>query len=201
MFSVPLICSSSGVATVSATVLGLAPGNSAVTTTEGGTTSGYSEIGNCVIDIRPARKMATEMTPAKIGRSMKNFDRYIFGNSARAADLRLIACSSAIGLRRHGRARSEPLQVIEDHAVACFDARENNAIAIDLRAKLYGAIFGLVAIADHEYEALALVAADGALRHKKCVIERTGAHAHRHEHAGDQGAVFVAKAGAGTDRS
>ena len=47
MFSVPLICSSSGVATVSAMVAGLAPGNCAVTTTDGGTTSGYSEIGNC----------------------------------------------------------------------------------------------------------------------------------------------------------
>src|ERR1700732_1411803 len=77
MFSVPLICSSSGVATVSATVSGLAPGNNAVTTTDGGTTSGYSEIGNCVIEIRPARKMATEMTPAKIGRSMKNRERYM----------------------------------------------------------------------------------------------------------------------------
>src|ERR1700730_8924345 len=77
MFSVPLICSSSGVATVSATVSGLAPGNNAVTTTDGGTTSGYSEIGNCVIAIRPARKLPTEMTPAKIGRSMKNLDKDI----------------------------------------------------------------------------------------------------------------------------
>src|SRR5471032_1938618 len=76
MFSVPLICSSSGVATVSAITLGLAPGNCAFTTTDGGTTSGYSEIGNCVIAIRPARKMATEITPAKIGRSIKNFDRF-----------------------------------------------------------------------------------------------------------------------------
>ncbi len=76
MPSTPLICSSSGVATVSAMVLGLAPGNSAFTTTEGGTTSGYSEIGSCVSAIRPARKMTTEITPAKIGRSMKNLDRF-----------------------------------------------------------------------------------------------------------------------------
>ena len=46
MFSVPLICSSSGDATVSAITLGLAPGNCAFTTTVGGTTSGYSEIGS-----------------------------------------------------------------------------------------------------------------------------------------------------------
>src|ERR1700742_686589 len=75
MFSVPLICSSNGVATVSAIVLGLAPGNCAFTTTDGGTTSGYSEIGSCVIAINPARKITIEITPAKIGRSMKNLDR------------------------------------------------------------------------------------------------------------------------------
>jgi hypothetical protein len=42
MFSTPLIASSSGVATVSAITLGLAPGYCARTTTDGGTTSGYS---------------------------------------------------------------------------------------------------------------------------------------------------------------
>src|SRR5277367_941960 len=75
MFSVPLTCSSSGVATVSAITFGLAPGNCAFTTTDGGTTSGYSEIGSCVIAISPARKMMMEITPAKIGRSTKNLDR------------------------------------------------------------------------------------------------------------------------------
>src|SRR6516165_1882630 len=77
MFSTPLICSSSGVATVSATVTGFAPGNWAVTCTEGGTTSGYSEIGSRGIAIRPARKITDEMTPAKIGRSIKNRDKDI----------------------------------------------------------------------------------------------------------------------------
>ena len=46
MFSVPLISCSSGAATVSAITLGLAPGYWARTTTVGGTTSGYSEIGS-----------------------------------------------------------------------------------------------------------------------------------------------------------
>ena len=45
-FSTPLICSSSGVATVSEITRGFAPGNCARTTTCGGATSGYSEIGN-----------------------------------------------------------------------------------------------------------------------------------------------------------
>ncbi len=71
----PLICSSSGVATVSAMTLGLAPGNCAFTTTVGGTTSGYSEIGSWKTETAPARKMRTEMTPAKIGRSMKKWEK------------------------------------------------------------------------------------------------------------------------------
>src|SRR5579862_3656118 len=77
MFSVPLICSSSGEATVSAITLGLAPGNCAFTTTVGGTTSGYSEIGSWNSVTAPARKMSSEITPAKIGRSMKNLDRFM----------------------------------------------------------------------------------------------------------------------------
>src|ERR1700722_680503 len=125
MFSVPLICSSSGVATVSATVSGFAPGNNAVTTTDGGTTSGYSEIGNRVIGIRPARKMATELTPAKIGRSMKNLARDIFGFSAVPPDPKLarkrsIADGPGIGWRIDRSAGRKPLQVIQDHALAGF---------------------------------------------------------------------------------
>src|SRR5690348_6498116 len=100
MFSVPLICSSNGVATVSAMVWGLAPGNCAVTTTDGGTTSGYSEIGSWVMAIRPAKKMMTEITPAKIGRSMKNFDRFtlrplqVFGDGVRQLDAVFTACGA-----------------------------------------------------------------------------------------------------------
>src|ERR1700744_2565732 len=127
MFSVPLICSSSGVATVSATVSGLAPGNRAVTTTEGGTTSGYSEIGNCIIAIRPARKMPTEITPAKIGRSMKNLDKDMLATRpARGAGS---IARGAFRLRSDGGAGRQALQVIEDHAVACLDAREHDAFA------------------------------------------------------------------------
>ena len=41
------------------------------TTIDGGTTSGYSEIGKPRTAIRPPRKISSESTPAKIGRSMK----------------------------------------------------------------------------------------------------------------------------------
>src|SRR5690606_19783250 len=77
MFSTPLIDSSSGAATVSASTLGLAPGYWARTTTEGGTTSGYSEMGSLKTAIAPASVIRTEITPAKIGRSMKNLEIFM----------------------------------------------------------------------------------------------------------------------------
>src|SRR5580698_3316836 len=158
MFSVPLICSSSGVATVSATVSGLAPGKSAVTTTDGGTTSGYSEIGSCVIEIRPARKMATEMTPAKIGRSIKNRDKFIVVIPPRGRAPQSIARGTA-GLRIDRHAGRKPLQVVQDQALAGFDANANHAAAFDLRAKLDRAVFGFVIGIDDEDKTLALVVA------------------------------------------
>ena len=68
--SMPLICSSIGVATVSEMTRGLAPGNWARTTTWGGATSGYSDTGNAKIDIAPTMKMKIDSTAAKRGRSM-----------------------------------------------------------------------------------------------------------------------------------
>src|SRR5476651_2769497 len=77
MFSTPLICSSGGAATVSAMIFGLAPGYCARTTTDGGTTSGYSEIGNRKIEIRPATKIMIDKTAAKIGLSTKKREMFI----------------------------------------------------------------------------------------------------------------------------
>ena len=74
MPSTPFTASSIGVATVSAITLGLAPGYCARTTTDGGTTSGYSEIGITRSASSPATKMSTDSTPAKIGRSTKNLE-------------------------------------------------------------------------------------------------------------------------------
>src|SRR6185295_8332270 len=77
MPSTPLICTSIGVATVSAITFGLAPGYCARTTTVGGATSGYSEIGSAGIDSNPPRKISIDSTPAKIGRSMKNLEKFM----------------------------------------------------------------------------------------------------------------------------
>src|SRR5882724_3141347 len=69
--STPLICCSSGVMTVSAIVLGEAPGYCPATTTVGGTISGYSLIGSSGIATKPATRIMIDTTDAKIGRSMK----------------------------------------------------------------------------------------------------------------------------------
>src|SRR5438445_357963 len=66
---------SSGEATDSAMVFGLAPGYVARTTIVGGTTSGYSLIGRRHMASRPSRKTAAERTPAKIGRRMKKCEK------------------------------------------------------------------------------------------------------------------------------
>ncbi|MNI16457.1 hypothetical protein D3C73_697920 [compost metagenome] len=75
MPSTPLMASSSGVATVSAITLGLAPGYTVRTTTDGGTTSGYSPMGSIGIEIRPAAKITIDSTAAKIGLSMKKREK------------------------------------------------------------------------------------------------------------------------------
>ncbi|MNU05170.1 hypothetical protein D3C72_2498810 [compost metagenome] len=51
--------------------------------TEGGTTSGYSAVGNCTSAIRPASNTTTDSTPAKIGRSMKNLEMFMMNSVGR----------------------------------------------------------------------------------------------------------------------
>src|ERR1700733_5418959 len=76
-FSTPLICCSSGVITVSAMVLGEAPGYWPLTTTVGGTISGYSVIGSDGMASRPAAVTRIARPVAKIGRSIKKDEMFI----------------------------------------------------------------------------------------------------------------------------
>ena len=74
MFSTPLISCSSGAATVSAMVSAEAPGNTAVTATDGGAISGYCASGRNCSEKMPISVITTEITPAKIGLSIKKRD-------------------------------------------------------------------------------------------------------------------------------
>src|SRR5258708_6116163 len=101
MSSTPLIASSRGEATVSAMTLGLAPGNWARTITDVGMISGYSAKGSLKIEIRPASRMMIDRTPAKMGRSMKNFEIFM---------IRL--GTGKLGLRRVGGGRhGDPMRL------------------------------------------------------------------------------------------
>ncbi|RMP63470.1 hypothetical protein ALQ20_200175 [Pseudomonas syringae pv. atrofaciens] len=77
MPSTPVIACSSGEATVSPITLGLAPGKLARTTTVGGTTSGYSLIGSWNSEMAPAIRISSDSTAAKIGREIKNLEKFI----------------------------------------------------------------------------------------------------------------------------
>jgi hypothetical protein len=85
MLSTPLISCSMGEATVSETTSAVAPANRAVTCTVGGAMSGNSEIGNARNEMTPTNVRMIESTAAKIGRSMKKWEKRI-AYSLKAAD-------------------------------------------------------------------------------------------------------------------
>ncbi|MCY1171693.1 hypothetical protein D9M73_118140 [compost metagenome] len=76
MFSTPLIDSSSGAATVSASVSAFAPGKVALTTTVGGAIWGYCATGSDGYTTTPNTTIRIDSTAAKIGRSMKKWGNF-----------------------------------------------------------------------------------------------------------------------------
>src|SRR5437879_23246 len=77
MFSTPLIWSSIGDTTVEATTSALAPGYCPATLMTGGAISGYCATGRRKNDTAPTITNTTEITAAKIGRSMKKCEMRI----------------------------------------------------------------------------------------------------------------------------
>ena len=71
MFSTPLICCSIGATTVEATTSALAPGYWPDTLMIGGAISGYWAIGSRKNATAPRMMIKIEITPEKIGRSIK----------------------------------------------------------------------------------------------------------------------------------
>src|ERR1700739_1403108 len=83
MFSTPLICSSIGETTVSATVRAVAPGYWPVTVMVGGAISGYWATGSRKNDTPPRITNTIDQTAAKIGRSMKKCEMRMVAPSVR----------------------------------------------------------------------------------------------------------------------
>src|ERR671912_83361 len=208
MPSTPLIDSSSGVATVSASTFGLAPGYCARTTTDGGTTSGYSEIGSTRMARRPARKIRIDSTPAKIGRSMKNFERFT-APSSRRADAGSALCevrrAAVVGfarrrvhrhrLRLDERARAHPLQAVDDDALAVGHALGDDPKATHGRADRHRPIDDAIVAIDNEHEALVLIRAQCTLVHNDRWLRLGLTHLQPGELSGHQSAVGIREDG------
>src|SRR5215831_7213160 len=120
MPSVPESCCSIGAATVDAMVSALAPGYAVVMVTVGGEISGYCETGRLNDEMMPASVTRIAMTLAKIGRSMKNFEklpmepRLALGGLGRLR--RRGGCGGRGGarlVRRHLRARAYLDEVVD----------------------------------------------------------------------------------------
>src|SRR6202041_2852891 len=132
-FSTPLICCSSGVITVSAMVLGEAPGYCPLTTTVGGTISGYSLMGSTGMARRPATVRRIASTEAKIGRSMKNEKMFMTAlRHARCgrAGRRLVAAHGH-PLRRHRYAGMHPLRPVDHDDIPRLQALAHDAQPVD----------------------------------------------------------------------
>src|SRR5215471_4530071 len=85
--------------------------------TVGGAISGYWAIGRTCEATRPASVKMIEMTDAKIGRSMKNFENT------------LLRRGLGVGrLRAHGHAGPQLEQVVEDDALPRLQPREDQPV-------------------------------------------------------------------------
>src|SRR5260370_6539336 len=136
--------------TVAAMVFGDAPGYWPLTTTVGGTISGYSLIGSTGIARIPAAVMRIASTVAKIGRSMKNDEMFIgratlrgFGRCGRRTGRGRVGAHGH-RLRRHGEARMRTLGAIHDDDVSRLQAFADDAQPVDHAAELDAAILHLV---------------------------------------------------------
>ena len=146
--------------------------------------------------------MATEITPAKIGRSMKNFDRFTLV-SPRAYPARFgisllaVCCCDGCALTgAPGARRCKPSRITRSPAFTPSVTTRAPSTSAPSATWRYSA---LLSRADDKDEALALVVADGAFRHQQRVVQRAAAHPHRDEHARHQAAVLIGEAGAGAN--
>src|SRR5271154_750508 len=137
--------------------------------TVGGAISGYWATGSTCAAMRPASVMMMEMTPAKIGRLMKNSE-----NDIAAA---LVGGRSRGGTGRsrgrrldHGGARLDFQQIVDDNPVACLEAGRDHPVGVDPVPGLHRPRLGLALGVDHEQQILLLGLNDRGLRDKEYVV-------------------------------
>src|SRR6266478_6777215 len=188
--------------TVSAIVFGEAPGYWPLTTTVGGTISGYSLIGSTGIASRPATVIRMASTVANIGLSMKNDEIFI--------------AAASTGRRRsgarHGRAHRDPLgshghagmhalgAVHHDH-VSRLQSLAYDAQTLDDAAEFHLAVLDLIVGAEQQHVLLVLIGVDGAILDQDGRIFAAHQQLHPFEQAGRELSVLVLQHGPRADRS
>src|SRR3954469_13913398 len=158
MPSTPLTCCSIGRATVSITVLALAPGYRVVTCTVGGTTSGYCATARLNSATPPIRIIRIAMTLERTGRSMKNFEimhPVLFGRCRRRFDFLQLRIDLLAGDR--AQQAGDPNLVVA--LQAAFDDAKLALQRPGLRFALLDGVFSV----DDQQVASGLVASQGGI--------------------------------------
>src|SRR6266446_4765088 len=201
MFSTPLICCSSGATTVSATTSALAPGNWPLTLTTGGAISGYWATGSRPTDTAPTMTKTIETTAAKIGRSMKKWERRICGSRSIGVDLQggRRCCGGARLLWGNLCAWPRPHEAVDDDVVVGPQALRDDAQAIDDRPERDVFRPGDVLGVDHQHELAHLLSPDGGVGHKQLILGRCSRHPNTGKHAGRELSPQIGEHGADTD--
>src|SRR5690606_4215312 len=195
MPSTPLIASSRGADTVSAMTLGLAPGYTVRTTTDGGTTLGYSSVGRIGIAIRPAAKITIDRTAAKIGRSMKNFEKSIAPVSSVIRD---VGCDRLhrYGFRINRKARHiHFIHAVDDHLVARGEAAFNDAQPVGLAAKLDVVALGFALLVNNPHVLAILVGHHRLVVDQQRIESSAAEQAHACKQTWGEHPVFVVQYG------
>src|SRR5689334_11404153 len=131
-----------GAATVWEIVSALAPGYAVVMVTVGGEISGYCETGSEKEAITPASVTRIAITLAKIGRSMKNFEKLPMGRLPLGGLGRLGLCGGGRGgagpVGLDGRAGPHLHEVVDDHLVAVGKPGGDHGVGADPVGDLHG---------------------------------------------------------------
>src|SRR5258707_12338566 len=198
MFSMPLICCSSGATTVAATTSALAPGYWPLTLTTGGAISGYWTTGSRPTDTAPTMTKTIETTAAKIGRSMKKWERRI-GFRSIGVDLRARGrCRSGVRLLwRNLCARPRSHEAVDNDVVVGRQTLRDDAQAIDDRPERDVFRLGDVLGVDHQHELAHLLDPDGGVGHEQLILGRCSRHPNTRKHTGREPSIRIGELGAG----
>src|ERR1700733_2379224 len=167
MLSTPLISCSMGEATVSETTSAVAPAKRAVTWTVGGAMSGNSETGSARNEMMPTSVRMIESTAAKIGRSIKKWEKRIVYSLKAAAPRLLDDGFDFAVLGSDFLSRPGPLQAVDHDTIRRREARPDDPQSFDDGAEfdLFGA--DRTVVRNRKHDLACLVGSNSAIRHQE----------------------------------